>query len=181
MGCDDHRRLTCHRRRVATATERPGRSWGGNSSTTIASHIPFCFESRRLSIAANDDYHENPESAEDETDATGSIAEGMSNGADEFLQKENGTNNNGNETVDFLNKQTERLLRLLNPDNEGDTATASERSKLDLMEIDSIFEGWSRIHETSASDGMYAAESAESILVALEENYDRCWHTHTKR
>ena len=176
MGCDDHRRLTCHRRRVATATERPGRSWGGNSSTTIASHIPFCFESRRLSIAANDDYHENPESAEDETDATGSIAEGMSNGADEFLQEENGTNNNGNETVDFLNKQTERLLRLLNPDNEGDTATASERSKLDLMEIDSIFEGWSRIHETSASDGMYAAESAESILVALEENYDRCWH-----
>jgi len=88
---------------------------------------------------------------------------------------ENGTSDNKSGAIGSLTKQTERLLRLLNPNNEDDTEIAEERSKLDLMEIDSIFEGWSRVHQTSASDGRFAAESAESILMALEENYDRNW------
>ena len=193
VGCDDHQSLKCHRRRVhasaAAAAEGSGRSWGGDSSTTIATHTPLRFDSsRKLSIVASEDHDDDPAlhvekdeklvvvSAKEESDVMGSIhVEGLVDDAKEFVQDGNATNKNENETVDSLKKETERLLRLLDPNNEDDAAIVAERSKLDLMEIDSIFEGWSRVHETSASNGMFAAESAESILVALEENYDRNW------
>lgn len=163
MGCDDHQRITsCHRRRAPTAAaERPERSWQGirSTSTTAATNTPLRFgSSRRLSFVANDDHDENSALL-----------------VEKIVEDDNETNNSENETVDSLKQETERLLRLLDPNNEGDAAIAEERSKLDLMEIDSIFEGWSRVHEASGDDGMYAAESAESILLALEDNYDRCW------
>ena len=139
------RRITCHRRRAERPT--PLGSW---------SQLP-----RGFSAVA-------PSEVGLGTDTVENVAV--------VDESENGTSNGGNGACVALNEQTERLLRLLlNPNNEDDTAIADERAKLDLMEIDSALEGWSRVHETSVGEGLFAAESAESILVALEDNYDRCW------
>jgi len=72
-----------------------------------------------------------------------------------------------------LKDETKRLLRLLDPASSNDADVADQISKVDLTEIERVMEGWSSLHEVSTKDGVLAAESAESLLQSLEDNYDR--------